>query len=170
MPRRKSARRRALTMAAACAVLLGRRMMFRRIITVGLVLTCLSFDLGAVSFAAQTDRVLSPTETLERAVAAIRDKDAAAYRKTLAEKSLALLEKQAKSMSLSVDELISAGFKDPSAFAPPDPLKTRDEKIDGDSAEVHFYDGRKWVRAHFVKEDKAWKIEGFSAPSESFKP
>ncbi len=100
----------------------------------------------------------SPTATLEAFNKAMRQKDAAAMKKTLSKASLDIIEVEARLGDQSLDEAIQAGLdKVPADFKTPE---MRNEKIKGNTATVEVKDEEKrlWFPVSFVKEGEQWKI------------
>jgi hypothetical protein len=105
----------------------------------------------------------SPTAVVKMQVEAVKNKDVAAFKKTLSKGALKQLEDIGKPQNLPPDKLLLGLFNSP------DYLKTmpevRKENIQGDGAtldikQVSTIGGRTstgWLTHKFVKEDGGWK-------------
>ena len=95
----------------------------------------------------------TPTETFKAFYDAAKKRDAAGIKKTLSKGLLSKLEDEAKKSNKSFDEhLVNVNL--------PDTLpETRNEKIDGDRADLEFKGKTgEWRPAHFLQEDGEWKF------------
>jgi hypothetical protein len=111
----------------------------------------LAVALGGV--AACGKKSSTPTEGIKAFWDAAKKKDAAAMKKTISKRMLTELEAEAKRENKPFDEfLVSVNL--------PDPLETRDEKIEGDNATIDVKTrSGSWKKTKLVKEDGEWKLD-----------
>ena len=102
----------------------------------------------------------SPVATLQEMVTAMKNKDIKTYKATMSARKMLFWEKEARQYKKSVDEHIAADqFEASYIKGIPDPVETRGESIEGNSATIHWNTGFEWVRVKFVKEDGKWKFD-----------
>ncbi len=121
---------------------------------VGLILTglILSFAAGACDVSSST-----PKSSLQAACAAIKNKDVAAYKKTLSKSKLTGMDETAKQSNIPTDELLKKYLDVISCPASPE---TGDEKINDDKATLTLKNASTGDvdKYNFVKEDGVWKL------------
>ncbi len=113
----------------------------------------------------------SPTAVVKMQVEAVKNKDVAAFKKTLSKSALKQLEDQVKPQNLTPDKLLLGLFNSPDYLKKMPNL--RGEKIQGDNAtidieQVSTIGGKTltgWLTHKFVKEDGGWKDD--ESPIES---
>ena len=99
----------------------------------------------------------SPTATYKAAYAAVKSKDAAAFKKLVTKKDLQELEDKAKKAGKSSDEMLKEAMN---AFKLPKSDESKDEKIDGDKATLQIKNEKdEWKSVNFTKEDGEWKMK-----------
>ncbi len=116
----------------------------------------LLLSIAACKFGAES----SPTATLKTFYEAQKNKDIAAYKRTLSKSSLDILESTAREFQKKTfDESMQSAFNDPN-FKAPQLLQTRNERIEGDSATLEYQDdeSKKWETMYFIKAGGEWKI------------
>lgn len=99
----------------------------------------------------------SPTATYKAVYAAMKNKDAAAFKRAMTKKDLQTIEESAKAADQSSDEIL----KQVLSFTPlPSSDESRNEIIDGDEATLEVRNALdEWETVHFVKEDGRWKMK-----------
>lgn len=121
---------------------------------VGLILTglILAFVTGACSVSSDT-----PKNSLQTACAAVRNKDVAAYKKTLSKSKLAGMDAAAKQSNISTDELLKKYLDVINCPASPE---TGDEEIIDDKATLTLKNPSTGdvEKYNFVKEEGVWKL------------
>jgi hypothetical protein len=99
----------------------------------------------------------SPTKTYKAAYAAIKNKDAAAFKKVLTKKDLQDIEETAKKSGKSSDDMLKELI---GAIPLAKSDETKDEKIDGDRATLQVKNEKdEWETINLVKEDGDWKMK-----------
>ena len=99
----------------------------------------------------------SPTATYKAAYAAMKNKDAAAFKKLMTKESQKDIEETAKKMNKSSDEMLKELMQ---AIPLAKTDETKDEKIDGDKATLQVKNEKDaWETINFVKEDGEWKMK-----------
>lgn len=100
----------------------------------------------------------SPSAVLKASFAAAKNKDVAAFKKSIATSDMRELEAAIQRGGGNLDELLKQQLEKPETPMP-DTLETRNEKIDGDKATVEYKDVKgTWKTANFIKEGSEWKI------------
>jgi hypothetical protein len=99
----------------------------------------------------------SPTSTYNTAYNAVKNKDAAAFKRVLTKQDQQNMEESAKLYGKSSEEMLKDMMD---AIPMPGSNQSRDEQIDGDTAtlEVINEDGE-WETINFVKEDGEWRMK-----------
>lgn len=112
----------------------------------------LAFVMGACGMSSGT-----PKSSLQAACAAIKNKDVAAYKKTLSKNKLASMDATAKQSNISTDELLKKYLDVISCPASPE---TGDEKINDDKATLTLKNPSTGDvdKYNFVKEEGVWKL------------
>lgn len=102
----------------------------------------------------------SPTRAFTTYYEAIKRKDAEAVKGLFSKATLTMMEGEAKQKNTTVDAVIKQGLEEASKDIPDAPLKTRNEKIEGDKATLEVRDEKKdkWEVLHFAREDGQWKL------------
>ncbi len=101
----------------------------------------------------------SPSAVTKRFVEAMRQKDVKTFKSLLSKKSIATIEKDAKEVGVSTDEMLAKTLEQDLIPTGPNALETRNEKISGDTATVEFKQGNgKWSQNELVREDGNWKV------------
>jgi Domain of unknown function (DUF4878) len=102
----------------------------------------------------------SPTSVTKRFVKAAQTRNVAEYKATLSKKTLETMDKDAKELGSTTDQMLALVLKeDTFGKASGGEIETRSEKISGDKATVQFKDGNgKWLENDLVKEDGGWKV------------
>lgn len=101
----------------------------------------------------------SPSAVTKRFVEAMRQKDVKTFKSLLSRKSMATIEKDAKEIGISTDEMLAKTLEQDLVPAGSSALETRSEKISGDTATVEFRKGDgKWSQNDLVREDGNWKV------------
>jgi hypothetical protein len=99
----------------------------------------------------------SPTATYKAAYEAMKNKDAAAFKKLMTKKDLQDIEDTAKKAGKSSDDMLKDVMN---AIPLPKSNDTKDEKIDGDRATLQVKNEKdEWETINFVKEDGDWKMK-----------
>ena len=99
----------------------------------------------------------SPTSTYKAAYEAMKNKDAAAFKKLMTKKDLQDIEDTAKKAGKSSDDMLKDVMN---AIPLPKSNDTKDEKIDGDRATLQVKNEKdEWETINFVKEDGDWKMK-----------
>ncbi len=112
----------------------------------------LAFVLGACGVSSST-----PTSSLQAACAAVKNKDAAAYKKTLSKSKLASMDATAKQSNIPTDELLKKYLDVISCPASPE---TGDVEINDDKATLTLKNPSTddVDKYNFVKEEGVWKL------------
>jgi flagellar basal body-associated protein FliL len=99
----------------------------------------------------------SPTAAYNTAYNAVKNKDAAAFKRVMTKQDQQNMEDSAKLYGKSSEEMLKDLMD---AIPLPGSNQSRDEKIDGDTAtlEVINEDGE-WETVEFIKEDGEWKMK-----------
>lgn len=101
----------------------------------------------------------SPSAVTKRFVEAMRQKDVQTFKSLLSKKSITTIEKDAKEVGISTDEMLAKTLEQDLVPAGTSSLETRNEKISGDTATVEFKKGDgKWSQNELVREDGNWKV------------
>lgn len=102
----------------------------------------------------------SPSGVTKRFVKAAQTRNTQEYKSVMSKKSLASMEKDAKEVEMTTDQLIAAALKEDMFGKSSDKeIETRSESISGERATVQFKDGNgKWLENDLVKEDGNWKV------------
>lgn len=102
----------------------------------------------------------SPTSAMRAVDAAIRSKDAAAFRRHASAELLLYYEREAKRKGdVPVDRYIVENvFKNHPASLKGAPLETRGESITGNTATLQVGYGGDWTQYKFIFEDGEWKV------------
>jgi uncharacterized protein YunC (DUF1805 family) len=101
----------------------------------------------------------SPSGVTRRFVEAARQKDAKTFKSLLSKKSIASVEKDAKEVGISADQMLTKTLEQNLFPAGSSALETRNEQITGDTATVEFKGGDgKWLQNELVREDSNWKV------------
>jgi hypothetical protein len=99
----------------------------------------------------------TPTAAYKAAYAAVKNKDAAAFRKIITKKSAEALDEAAKKSNKSSDDFIKDIMND-AKLAKTD--ESKDEKITGDTATLQVKTEKDdWETVNLVKEDGEWKMK-----------
>lgn len=99
----------------------------------------------------------SPTATYKAAYAAVKNKDAAAFKKLMTKKDAQDIEDEAKKANKSSDDMLKELMNE---FKLPKTDESKDEKIDGDKATLQIKNEKdEWETVNFVKEDGEWKMK-----------
>jgi hypothetical protein len=99
----------------------------------------------------------SPTATYNVAYEAMKNKDAAAFKKVITKKDLHDVEEMAKRDGKSSDDVLKALMN---AIPLPKSGDSKDEKINGDTATLQVKNDKgEWEKINFVKEDGEWKMK-----------
>jgi hypothetical protein len=100
---------------------------------------------------------VSPTEVFKAQNEARKKKDGATMKANLSKVSIELMDKTAKTLNKSVEEIL---VMEPAGVKAPENFEYRNEKIEGDTAtvEVRTAGIEQWSIVPFVKEDGRWKI------------
>jgi hypothetical protein len=122
--------------------------------TIGVCLAMISISLA--SLACSVFNKPSPTAVFKSFVDAAQKKDWDAMKKTLSKDSVSKMEDMAKTLNMSVSDLMKEDKKELKTVP-----ETRNEKINGDKAtlEIKDPDSNNWEEWPFVKEDGDWKID-----------
>ena len=112
----------------------------------------LAFVMGACGMSSST-----PKSSLQAACAAVKNKDVAAYKKTLSKSKLASMDATAKQSNISTDELLKKYLDVISCPASPEP---GDEEINDDKATLTLKNPSTGDvdKYNFVKEEGVWKL------------
>lgn len=99
----------------------------------------------------------TPTSSLQAACAAVKNKDVAAYKKTLSKSKLASMDATAKQSNISTDELLKKYLD---VMSCPESFETGDEKINDDKATLTLKNPSTGDvdKYNFVKEEGVWKL------------
>ena len=101
----------------------------------------------------------SPSGVTRRFVEAARQKDAKTFKSLLSKKSVASVEKDAKEVGISTDQMLAKTLEQNLFPAGSSALETRNERISGDTATVEFKGGDgKWLQNELIREDGSWKV------------
>jgi hypothetical protein len=101
----------------------------------------------------------SPSGVTRRFVESARQKDAKTFKSLLSKKSVASVEKDAKEVGISTDQMLAKTLEQNLFPAGSSALETRNEQISGDTATVEFKGGDgKWLQNDLVREDGNWKV------------
>jgi PBP1b-binding outer membrane lipoprotein LpoB len=120
-------------------------------------LTIVSLFASACGSAASDSN--SPSAVTKRFVESMRQKDVKTFKSLLSKKSIATVEKDAKEVGISTDEMLAKTLEQDLVPSGPNALETRNEKISGDTATVEFKQGNgKWSQNELVREDGNWKV------------
>jgi hypothetical protein len=99
----------------------------------------------------------SPTATYKAAYEAMKNKDAAAFKKVITKKDLQDMEEMAKKNNKSSDDMLKELLN---AIPVPKSGESKDEKINGDNATLQVKNEKdQWDTINFVKEDGEWKMK-----------
>ncbi len=99
----------------------------------------------------------SPTATYKAAYEAMKNKDAAAFKKLMTKKDLQDIEDTAKKAGKTSDDMLKDVMN---AIPLPKSNDTKDEKIDGDRATLQVKNEKDELETiNFVKEDGDWKMK-----------
>ncbi len=112
----------------------------------------LAFVMGACGVSSST-----PTSSLQAACAAVKNKDVAAYKKTLSKSKLANMDATAKQSNIPTDELLKKYLDVISCPASPE---TGDEEINDNKATLTLKNPSTddVDKYNFVKEEGVWKL------------
>lgn len=112
----------------------------------------LAFVMGACDMSSST-----PKSSLQAACAAVKNKDVAAYKKTLSKSKLAGMDVTAKQSNISTDELLKKYLDVISCSASPE---MGDEEINDDTATLTLKNPSTddVDKYNFVKEEGVWKL------------
>lgn len=117
----------------------------------------LALAITALGAAACNKGGSSPTATYKAAYAAMKNKDAAAFKKVMTKESQKDIEETAKKLNKSSDDMLKELMNE---FKLPPSDESKDEKIDGDKATLQVKDEKgAWENINFVKEDGEWKMK-----------
>lgn len=101
----------------------------------------------------------SPSGVTKRFVEAARQKDANTFKSLLSKKSVASVEKDAKEVGISTEQMLAKTLEQNLFPAGSSALETRNEQISGNTATVEFKAGDgKWLQNELVREDGSWKV------------
>ena len=116
---------------------------------------------------ATTPAAGSPTAVMKESFNAVKNKDVAGFKKTLASADLKEMEEIFAKNGKTVDDFLKEMMELPSDMMPAT-LETRNEKIDGDKATVEYKqrDGS-WKTNYFIKEGGEWKMKENKGKDES---
>ena len=119
-----------------------------------LIFTTLIFAFAAVACGVSSN---TPTSSLQAACAAVKNKDVAAYKKTLSKSKLAGMDATAQQSNISTDELLKKYLDVINCPASPE---TGDEKIIDDKATLTLKNPTTGDvdKYNFVKEEGVWKL------------
>lgn len=99
----------------------------------------------------------TPGEAGEAFINAVKAKDKAAFKNSLSQDSLEILNLAAQKKKMTMDDLLDKEFFVHATM--PAKLEQRNEKITGDKATIEMKeDNGKWSPMTFVKEAGAWKV------------
>jgi ABC-type transport system substrate-binding protein len=106
-----------------------------------------------------TSSSTSPSAVMQASFDAVKRKDVAGFKKTLASADLKEMEEIFAKDGKTVDDFLKDLMELPSEMMP-DKLETRNEKIEGDTASLEYKqrDGS-WKKTYLVKEGGEWKMK-----------
>ncbi|MDX6695947.1 MAG: hypothetical protein QOF02_3550 [Blastocatellia bacterium] len=113
-----------------------------------------------------TSSSMSPAAVMQASFDAVKRKDVAGFKKTLASADLKEMEEMFAKDGKTVDDFLKGLMELPSEMMP-DKLETRNEKIEGDKASIEYKqrDGS-WKTTYLVKEGGEWKMKQHSETGE----
>lgn len=113
----------------------------------------LAFVMGACGMSSPS----TPKSSLQAACAAVKNKDVAAYKKTLSKSKLESMDATAKQLNISTDELLKKYLD---VISCPESPETGDEKINDDEATLTLKNPSTGdvEKYNFVKEEGVWKL------------
>jgi hypothetical protein len=102
----------------------------------------------------------TPTETVREIAKAIKHKDREKLKHNLSELALGRIEEMGKQQGKSVDAMLDESLFDAFVYKDwPNPIETRNETINGDSATIEINLGYTWSKLYLRKEHKEWKLD-----------
>jgi len=128
-----------------------------------IALSVLVFACGKQS--ALTSKQLTPSQVYRNFREAIRNKDVAAFKKAITQRSLRSFAESEAAPLADVDQIILSRLDIPQAppVPPTERLQTRNERIEGERAtlEAKYDDDKDWSIDFFLKEEGEWRLEVF---------
>ncbi len=108
----------------------------------------------------KADAVKSPTEAVEKFVAAVKAKDEDAIKRLLSASSVKTFELMAKTQNTSFFKAVTQEDEETLKVLP----EVRNETIEGDEATLELKDPKRndWDKLKFVRVDGSWKIALFT--------
>ncbi|HEX8145247.1 MAG TPA: hypothetical protein VF553_21955 [Pyrinomonadaceae bacterium] len=101
----------------------------------------------------------SPSGVTRRFVEAARQKDVNTFKSLLSKKSVASVEKDAKEVGISTEQMLAKTLEQNLFPVGPSALETRNEQVSGNTATVEFKGGDgKWLQNELIREDGSWKV------------
>ena len=121
---------------------------------------CISLLLAAATMfgmSCGTSEPKSPVETMKTYTKAVKAKDTTTMKLLLSSETIKMLEQEAKSQSVVLDEIVNRETLFPESQKV---FEFRNEKIEGDKATIEVKNSfGQWETWPFVFEDRQWKID-----------